>query len=54
MKNKKGFTLIEILTVIGLMSIIFIIAIPVINGIRKSIKERQLATINETTCSYTP
>lgn len=47
MKNKKGFTLIEILTVIGLIGIILIIAIPAINGIRKSIKERQLATIKE-------
>ena len=47
MKNKKGFTLIEIVATLGLISIILIIAIPVISNIRKSIMVRELESKKE-------
>ena len=46
-KKTKGFTLVEILVVLGLIGIIFVVAIPAINGISRSIKKRQFETKKE-------
>lgn len=54
--NKKGFTLVELLAVIIILSIIVIIAIPSIMGISKSIKEnmynKKIAIIEEAAILY--
>jgi prepilin-type N-terminal cleavage/methylation domain-containing protein len=39
MKNKKGFTLIELLAVIVILSIILLIAVPLVNGIIEETKK---------------
>lgn len=39
--NKKGFTLVEIIAVIGLLSIIIVIAVPAITNLRQNTLERE-------------
>jgi prepilin-type N-terminal cleavage/methylation domain-containing protein len=44
MKNKKGFTLVELLAVVTILSILMVIAVPSINAISVKIKEKMLNT----------
>lgn len=44
MKNKKGFTLIEIIAVIAIMSIVIVIAVYSVKDSGKSVKEKDYAT----------
>ena len=47
MINKKGFTLVEILVVVALISVIMIIAIPSIMSVNKKMNEREFAAKKE-------
>ena len=55
--NKKGFTLVELLGVIVILSILALISIPIINSIvkdsQKQVKESNIDTILEAAYSYT-
>ena len=55
--NKKGFTLVELLGVIVILSILTLISIPIINSIvkdsQKQVKESNIDTILEAAYSYT-
>jgi len=44
MKNKKGFTLVELLAVITILSILMLVAIPSINTVGAKAKQRMLNT----------
>lgn len=47
MKNKKGFTLVEVLVTIAIIGIILLLAIPSVMSISKTIKKRELETKKE-------
>ena len=47
MRNKKGFTLTEILVTIAIIGIVLLIAVPSIMSINRSIKKRELETKKE-------
>ena len=44
MKNKKGFTLVELLAVILILGILMVVAVPSINSTSNKTKERMLKT----------
>lgn len=45
MKNKKGFTLIELMAVITVMGIVALIAVPIYNNTSKKVKEKQYENV---------
>ena len=47
MRNKKGFTLTEVLVTIAIIGIVLLIAVPSIMVINRSVKKRELETKKE-------